>query len=528
MGIITPKITDPDFPLLRHYAQRVVARKPLTHFLDNVPPGIEPHPDPISFGGGMPNRGVFPVDSIVLNLREKPFQANSHTKQDFLDLLLFPGNDLGKTLDDLKPKGTYTNQVSGITLARTVITEESGSVAEPFALKDALQYQGADGFTYLKKFTRELIERLHKPARDDWSTCFVNGAGDGLNKIFSLFVDPGDTVLVEEFTFKPTVWSIEDLGGKTFPVELDIEKDGIDVDKLEYLLDNWAAQAPGRNKPKVLYTISTGQNPTGLTQTAEHRKRIYAICQKHDLIIVEDDPYAYLILPPFDADFRDKKLPFDGLSVQDYIDKFLHTSYLNIDTDGRVVRSETFSKMIAPGVRFGFVAANKHIINQLTQLTMLGSKFSSGLTATVVNSTIQYWGGVDGYLNWGIELSKLYSYRKNIYFEAFHQSECFKKGRISLIDASAGMFITIVLNYPSTNKKKYSELMAELNVLTYKNGIIVVPAGTTLALNNEIAEKKGNIIRTTFVYASNDDAEILEAAHRIDKSINELFEQNGW
>lgn len=68
-----------------------------------------------------------------------------------------------------------------------------------------------------------------------------------------------------------------------------MDADGLLPDALEELLSSWElSQGP---KPRVLYTIPTGQNPTGFSQPEERRKAIYNIAQKHDLIIIEDDPY---------------------------------------------------------------------------------------------------------------------------------------------------------------------------------------------------------------------------------------------
>ena len=139
---------------------------------------------------------------------------------------------------------------------------------------------------------------------------FARGAGGRNAPITS----QGDEVLIEEPTYSGALAAIAPLGCRLVGVPTDAN--GIIPEKLEQLLQ-------AGTSAKVLYTIPTGQNPSGCTTTAARRQEVYALAAKHDLLIMEDDPYYYLYLdaggPP--------------------------PSYFSMDTDGRVIRMESFSKV---------------------------------------------------------------------------------------------------------------------------------------------------------------------------------------
>jgi len=106
-----------------------------------------------------------------------------------------------------------------------------------------------------------------------------------------------------------------------------------------------------------------GQNPTSGVLSVKRRKEIYALCSKYDVIIVEDDPYWYLQFPSATAfNIASGRTPRNTeqhvrsgkSSGYDFLDSLV-PSFLSVDTDGRVVRLDTFSKTVAPGCRMGWV-----------------------------------------------------------------------------------------------------------------------------------------------------------------------------
>jgi len=131
------------------------------------------------------------------------------------------------------------------------------------------------------------------PAYSDWNVLVNAGATDGISKIADMLLERGDAVLVEEWTYPGSTASILPLGVELVGIKMDGE--GLIPDHLEAVLAGWDERKRGAPRPRLLYTIPTGQNPTGATMTGERKKRIYEICVEYDVIILEDDPYYHLV-----------------------------------------------------------------------------------------------------------------------------------------------------------------------------------------------------------------------------------------
>ena len=106
---------------------------------------------------------------------------------------------------------------------------------------------------------KRFVDKLYKPAYSDYEIVLSHGSTDAWNKVVSLFVEFGDTILVEGQTYpsSQTVWI--PMGCVSAPVTLD--KDGIVPEALDELLENWETTHPGQKKPRLLYCIPAGQNP---------------------------------------------------------------------------------------------------------------------------------------------------------------------------------------------------------------------------------------------------------------------------
>src|SRR5580704_16861661 len=116
----------------------------------------------------------------------------------------------------------------------------------------------------------------------------------------------------------------------------------------------------------------TGQNPTGSSMLLERRKKLYHVFQKHDILIIEDDPYCpTLSKSQLILDFLQME-PYTGEENPTYASQTIHQlvsnlipSFLRLDIDGRVIRLDSLSKVLAPGIRLGFVTASPHLIERL-------------------------------------------------------------------------------------------------------------------------------------------------------------------
>ena len=156
---------------------------------------------------------------------------------------------------------------------------------------------------------------------------------------------------------------------------LGIEMDGQGLlpEDLDLKLSNW--DATKGKKPTLLYTISTGQNPTGLTQSMKRGKAIYEVAKIHDLAIIEDDPYYFLQLENKPVEFKPQA------TAQPPIDEYLEQfpiPYLSPDVSGCVIRLDSTSKVLAPGLRCGWMTACPQITAKFLARTELSAVSPSG------------------------------------------------------------------------------------------------------------------------------------------------------
>lgn len=149
--------------------------------------------------------------------------------------------------------------------------------------------------------------------------------------------------------------------------------------------------------PKLLYVIPSGQNPTGSMSSVDRIKEIYLICQKYGIFIIEDDPYCLLQFPLGEilknTSFDQDKVQNSGIEeifrMMPGIDGIGKVpSYLSIDEYGIVIRLDSFSKILAPGFRVGWVTAESCIIDKFSMamqsLTIGASHLSQCLIFAIV------------------------------------------------------------------------------------------------------------------------------------------------
>lgn len=503
---------------LEHLISKRAAGRVRVHFTttnsENAPEGYKPHDSPLHLSWGTPNDGFFPVDSVEVKTVDAPFQSSlgiTHTNNS-LEVLPKDSN-IEKTMKDLKIDAESKNKVD------ILKRREDKDLID---IRQGFQYSMSTGMPQLVKFTEDFIKRTHKPSYSEWGTILTTGAGDGILKCTDALLNEGDVLLMEEFTFTPTLMMVKEAGATAVPIKLKVSSDseGLDLEYLTNLLENWETEKPGLRRPKALYTIPTGQNPTGLTQTLEFRKKVYALAEKYDFAIIEDDPYGYLTLPPY-------KKPEEGIvkldefiDIEEYITKHLTPSYLEIDTSGRVLRIETFSKLFAPGLRVGFIVAHKRFIDVINRYTAIVTKFPSGVAQTVLQNVLyQKFGGVDGWIQWILKMRAIYIHKRNLLVSQLKHSVVYEKGLIDIIDPKAGMFISVVLKFPEG-----TDIQSKIDLLNFKfsaYGVGVVP-GLNMAVDKKFSVERGNFFRLTFAPLNNDE-EVVEASKRFISAVDDFF-----
>lgn len=351
------------------------------------------------------------------------------------------------------------------TATGTTVSIEKESLEGIIGLNEGLQYGNILGLAPFQGFLTDLVKRAHPPKYDDWGVIPTNGSGDALQRAADVVLDRGDTVLVEEFTFTPFLNSVSDVGAVAVPICLTLQgqSPGLDLESLIGVLDNWESIHPSLKRPQALYTIPSSQNPTMITQTVETRRTVYELSRKHNFVIIEDDPYGYLSLG--EAEKPDlENLQNHHLLVDDYLKKSLVPSYLTLDTEGRVLRLETFSKVFSPGLRLGFIVGHQKFIEALKTYALVVTRAPSGPSQLISHNVVQqHLGGVDGYLRWVLKVRLAYIDRRNVLVSALTDLEAFRKGFLQILGSDAGMFCSVLINFPAG-----TDVTAKLKLLNYK------------------------------------------------------------
>ena len=215
----------------------------------------------------------------------------------------------------------------------------------------ALQYSITEGYTPLREFLKGWMTEkgcFHK----EFDDIIVTSGGQQANELScKVLLNEGDTLLCESPSFIGSLNAFRSYNVNL--VGVDMEEDGIDLAKLENALKT-------EKNVKILYLIPNFQNPTGRTMSLAKRKAVYELACKYDFIILEDDPYG--------------ELRFAGENVP---------SIKSLDTEGRVIYSSTFSKLISPGFRTGYVSAPAPVIQQMVVCKQV-SDVHSNIWAQVV------------------------------------------------------------------------------------------------------------------------------------------------
>lgn len=191
------------------------------------------------------------------------------------------------------------------------------------------------GYTGLRD---QLVTWLGRVQGIDWlspeSFILTSGSVQAIAMAIEAFVNPGEGALVEAATFPYAMRYMQMRGSDLRTVAID--SNGIDTDDLERQLVRFQEDGV---RPKLLYVIPTFQLPTGVVTPLERRQRIIALADEFDIVVLEDNVYG-------DLRFEGEPLP----------------TLLNLDTTGRVIQSHSFSKILAPALRLGWMAGRPEMI----------------------------------------------------------------------------------------------------------------------------------------------------------------------
>ncbi len=216
--------------------------------------------------------------------------------------------------------------------------------------KAILQYGATEGYAPLLESLTAYVEQLL--GCEIPCVLPVTGSTQAMDLLCKALIDPGDVILVEDPTFLGNMQCMRLYQAKLVPVESD--DDGVIIEKLE--------KAMIEHHPKMLYVIPTFQNPTGKTLVTSRRKAIAELAAKYGVVVAEDDPYH-------DLRYSGEPCP----------------SIKSFDKDGWVVYLGSFSKIISPGMRVGYMAGDARLLRKCTVGKQSSDLHTSNLTQAIVD-----------------------------------------------------------------------------------------------------------------------------------------------
>jgi len=353
----------------------------------------------------------------------------------------------------------------------------------------ALQYSATAGLPRLVKWLEEFQSSVHKrpnSSEEGWRISLGSGSQDAICKAFEALVNPGDYVLMETPAYPGTIGLTH--GIECNLVEVPCDEQGISAKAVDRIMTEWPADKP---KPRVLYTIPTGSNPTGLSATEERKIEILKLVKKHNLLLFEDDAYYFL---------------YYGTEKQ-------ARSYFTLEPEvngqtGRVVRFDSFSKILSSGMRLGFITAPKAICDAVDLITANTNLQVASLTQAVALALLEHW-GQQGLLEHCQRVADFYKQRKDV-FEAAAKKHL--TGLATWQTPNAGMFLYLKLNLaPEGQEGDSAELIKTKAV---EKGVLAVPGVGFMPSGSKTA-----CVRTSFSLTSDEDAD--EAFRRLAEVIKE-------
>ncbi|TFK24932.1 TdiD protein [Coprinopsis marcescibilis] len=367
-------------------------------------------------------------------------------------------------------------------------------------LDAALQYGVTTGFTELVDWVRDMMAQVHgrDPDSEAWRVSLGPGSQDLLYKAMNALVNPGDTVIVEGPTY-PGVTPIMAALSCQYAV-VDVDDQGAIATDMEKMLANWDRSV--KPFPKVFYTIPFGCNPSGVTTSYARRIQLLEIARKYDIIILEDDPYYFLYYG------KAPKPP----------------SYFTLEKQlggevGRVLRFDSFSKVLAAGFRLGWITGPSTLVAAIERHNSCSVVQPSSLTQAVTLPLLKQW-KISGFLAHTVATASFYRQRRDA-FEA-----CLNRHLADLAEwtvPEASMFFWLKLRLPPTvrcqnlgspGEEDEGDSAAFIRDKAMHRGVLLLPGA-----NAYVDDRSTARVRVSFSLLS--DEQMEEAVRRLAEVLRE-------
>ena len=350
-----------------------------------------------------------------------------------------------------------TFPVEEIAIATDKVLREEGS--------PALQYSTTEGYGKLREYiANRYSSNGLKINKDD--ILITNGSQQCIDLTAKIFVNKGDNILLEKPTYLAAIQSFSLYEPQFHSIPL--MKDGVDTGKLKDILNS--------EQIKLFYSVTSFQNPSGISYSKEKRKEVAEIINDSETIFVEDNPYGELR-------FLGEDLP----PIKSYLDNSILFG--------------SFSKIVSPGMRLGWIVAGKEIMEKLIIAKQASDLHSNYFTQRIV---YQYLidNRIDGHIT---KIRQLYKRQRNKMIDAIKE---FFPPEVKYTQPEGGMFLWVTLPEGTSS--------LELFDIALKRNVAFVP-GQAFYVNGE----GKNNLRLNF--SNSDEEKIEEGIGRLGKAIHEML-----
>jgi 2-aminoadipate transaminase len=335
----------------------------------------------------------------------------------------------------------------------------------------ALQYGPTEGSTNTKECIVEVMKAEGMRADVD-DIVVTTGGQQVIDLVTKTLIDPGDVVICEAPTYPGAVPTFSSYEADVIQIEMD--SDGMRVDLLEETLERLDRE--GR-RPKFIYTVPTFQNPAGVTLSAPRRSRLVEIARERELLVLEDNPYGLL---------RYEGEPLPPLYA--------------LDGGEYVIYLGTFSKILSPGIRLGWVTAPGPVLSKIK----LGKQAADLCSSSLTQQFVELYFETGNWLGYVQDLCGVYRQRRDAMLDAL--AEFFPR-EAEWTQPGGGLFIWATLpDFIDTGDLLAKALREER--------VAFVPGSAAY-----VDGRGGSSMRLNFSGANVDG--IVEGVRRIGKVVNE-------
>jgi 2-aminoadipate transaminase len=300
----------------------------------------------------------------------------------------------------------------GLPDTSTFSPDTLAAVMDQLALESsakALQYGPTEGIPEIKPHIAEVMAAEGMSVDPD-DFIVTTGGQQVIDLVCKTLIDPGDVIVAEAPTYPgavPTFCSYQ-----ADVRQVDMDEDGMRIDLLEELLAK--LEKEGR-RPKFIYTVPSFQNPAGVTMSLPRRKRLVEVAREREILILEDNPYGLL------------RYEGDPQPTLRALDEGVYVMYLG-----------TFSKILSPGIRLGWVAAPTPVLEKIN----IGKQAADLCTSTLSQLMVHYYFESSRWRDYVDSLTEIYRARRDTMLDALAE---FLPPESRWTRPAGGLFIWVTL-----------------------------------------------------------------------------------